>query len=197
MRLNHKHLFTLLFITTLNSCMVGPDFHSPIPPKTKKYTASSLPTKTVGKPQQHLVMGGDIPSKWWHLFHSPLLNKLICIGLINNQTLQAAKASLTQAQETLTSQTDALLFPQVNANINVERQRFSGSSFGITKTPPRIFNLINPSLSVSYLLDIFGGSRRELESLKAQMDYQQFELEAAYLTLTSNIVTTTVTAASL
>src|SRR5579863_4737359 len=115
MRLYSIYLVILLFITSLNGCMVGPDFHSPIPPKAKKYTASSLPSKTVGTPRQHLIMGEDIPAKWWYLFHSPMLNKLICAGLANNQNLQAAKSALTKAQETLTAQTDSLLFPQVNA----------------------------------------------------------------------------------
>jgi NodT family efflux transporter outer membrane factor (OMF) lipoprotein len=46
-------------------------------------------------------------------------------------------------------------------------------------------------------LDVFGGARRQIEGSRAQVDYQQFQLIAAYLTLTSNIVTTAVTAASL
>ena len=36
--------------------------------------------------------------------------------------------------------------------------------------------------------DVFGGNRRQVESLKAQADSQRFQLEATYLTLTSNIV---------
>ena len=47
------------------------------------------------------------------------------------------------------------------------------------------------------MVDLFGGTRRELETLQSQVDYQQFQLEAAYLTLTSNVVTTAVKEASL
>ena len=50
---------------------------------------------------------------------------------------------------------------------------------------------------MSYLLDVFGGSRRELEGLQSLVDYQSFQLHGAYLTLTSNIVTTAVKEASL
>jgi len=47
-------------------------------------------------------------------------------------------------------------------------------------------------VNVSYTLDLFGGARRELEALQSQVDFQRFQLEAAYLTITSNIVTTAV-----
>jgi NodT family efflux transporter outer membrane factor (OMF) lipoprotein len=50
---------------------------------------------------------------------------------------------------------------------------------------------------VSYALDIFGGNRRALEALMAQVDYQSFEFEAARLTLTGNVVSTAVRRASL
>ncbi len=50
---------------------------------------------------------------------------------------------------------------------------------------------------MAYTLDAFGGIRRQIEAAGAQVDYQQFELEAAWLTLSSNIVTTSITLASL
>ena len=45
--------------------------------------------------------------------------------------------------------------------------------------------------------DIFGGTRRELEGLAAQIDYQAYELEAARLTLAANVVTTAIRLAGL
>jgi len=50
---------------------------------------------------------------------------------------------------------------------------------------------------VSYTLDAFGANRRQIEGLRAQAENSAFQLRAAYLTLTANIVTTTITAASL
>src|SRR5438876_1063751 len=47
------------------------------------------------------------------------------------------------------------------------------------------------------LPDVFGLTRRTVESLEAQADAQVFALEAAYLTLTSNIVVAAVQEASL
>ena len=52
------------------------------------------------------------------------------------------------------------------------------------------------SVGVSYGLDIFGGQRRQLEALDAQVEYSKYQLEGAYLILTSNIVTTAMLEAS-
>ena len=68
------------------------------------------------------------------------------------------------------------------------RQKITGASSGQAGQSGTVYNLYNASVNVSYLLDIWGGSRRELESLAAQVDYQKFQQEAAYLALTSNIV---------
>ena len=59
------------------------------------------------------------------------------------------------------------------------------------------FTLYNASVDVSYSLDLFGKTRRELEGLQAQVDYQGFQLEGAHLTLASNIVTAAFQEASL
>jgi NodT family efflux transporter outer membrane factor (OMF) lipoprotein len=52
-------------------------------------------------------------------------------------------------------------------------------------------------VNVSYAPDVFGGQRRQIESVAAAADYQRFELEASYLTLTSNVVTAAIQEASL
>jgi NodT family efflux transporter outer membrane factor (OMF) lipoprotein len=52
-------------------------------------------------------------------------------------------------------------------------------------------------VSASYTLDLFGGNRRALEGLKAKVDYQTFELEAARQTLAANVVSAAITQASL
>ena len=44
------------------------------------------------------------------------------------------------------------------------------------------FSVVTASLNVSYVPDVFGGTRREIESLAAQAEYQRFQLEATYLT---------------
>ncbi len=186
----------------LTGCAVGPDFRSSKPPSTKAYTATALPEKTAAAPgiggaAQCFVSGQDISAQWWTLFHSEALDQLIHLALADSPTLAAAQATLRQAQENLRAQVGVVFFPKVDANYSAEREKFTGAVLGQAATTGTTFNLYHASVSVSYLLDIFGGGRRELEALQSQVDYQRFQLEGSYLTLTSNIVTATINEASL
>jgi NodT family efflux transporter outer membrane factor (OMF) lipoprotein len=50
---------------------------------------------------------------------------------------------------------------------------------------------------VSFAPDIFGGNRRQVESLMATADVQRFELDATYLTLINNVIAAVVQVAGL
>lgn len=189
--------------TFITSCLVGPNFHKPAPPHTATYTESPQPTKTVKTPgkksynqKQYLEMGRDIPADWWAMFHSEALNQLIQQGLANSPNLISAKAAIIQAQENYNAQLGTAFFPAVNAQLTGVRQGVNKVAFA-DAPGASIFNLFNATVAVSYTLDIFGGARRGLEALYAEVDYERYLLAAAYLTMTSNIATTAITEASL
>lgn len=52
-------------------------------------------------------------------------------------------------------------------------------------------------MNISYASDVFGGNRRLVESLQAQVETQRFLMEATRLTLTSNVVMAVIQEASL
>ncbi|HEY1392935.1 MAG TPA: efflux transporter outer membrane subunit, partial [Methylibium sp.] len=60
-----------------------------------------------------------------------------------------------------------------------------------------VYNLHTLQLTVSYTPDVFGGNRRQVETLQAQADSQRWEAEATYLALTSNVTAAAVQEASL
>ncbi|OGT40435.1 MAG: hypothetical protein A3E81_01210 [Gammaproteobacteria bacterium RIFCSPHIGHO2_12_FULL_36_30] len=189
---------------TLTGCMVGPDFKQLPPPKAEKYTYLPVPQKTVSASQnpnagksQHLIAGRDLQGDWWTIFHSTSLNKLILEGLQNNQDLVAAKAALREANYTLYAQVGGLLLPSVNFNGGAQQVQTNGLTFGTNTLPTSTFNIFNASFGASYLLDIWGASRRQIEALAAQADYERYTMIATYLTLTTNIATTAITIASL
>jgi NodT family efflux transporter outer membrane factor (OMF) lipoprotein len=138
----------------------------------------------------------DIPGEWWTLFQCRPLDQLIRRAISDSPTIAASQAALRQAGESRKAQLGAL-FPSVDAGFSANRKKFTGAAFGQPDSPGGLFTLYNASVSVSYTLDIFGATRRGLEELQAQVDYQRFLLEGAYLTLTSNIVTTAVQESSL
>lgn len=194
-------VFSSIAALSLQACSVGPDFHRPPAPSLETYTQSRLPVETAASPatgdaSQRFHIGQDIPAKWWSLFHSEPLNALISKALEKNPTIDTAKAALTRAQEEVAARYGATVLPSVDAGLSASRRKSSAAAFGQTG-PGRAYSLYNASVSVSYSLDIFGGSRRELESLAAQVDYRNFQLHGAYLALTANIVTAAVREASL
>ncbi|MBP6950701.1 MAG: efflux transporter outer membrane subunit [Alphaproteobacteria bacterium] len=189
-----------VWIFCLVGCTLGPDFETPAPPETKSYTESKLPEKTVetkgsGGQAQYFIEGKDLPACWWELFHSKSLNALIEKALKNSPTMQAAQAALLQAQANLQIST-AAIYPTLNAQFSPERQRFNPAIFDFPVTP-QTFNVFFATVNAAYTMDVFGAIRRQIEASEAQLDYQLFVTEATYLTLTSNIVTTTIMEASL
>lgn len=189
-----------LSATLVAGCAVGPNFEKPGPPLVSGYSREPQPKETVasdvhGGEAQRFLEGLDIPGQWWTLFHSPSLNEIIKRALEANPSLQAAQATLREAKEEVYAGEGAL-FPTASASASTTREKISGAAFGVTNQLP-IFTLNSASVSVSYLLDIWGGTRRQIELLTAQAEYERFELEASYLTLTANVVTAVVQEASL
>jgi NodT family efflux transporter outer membrane factor (OMF) lipoprotein len=194
-------LHAALLAAVLAGCAVGPDYRRPAPPAVSSYTAEALPVGTavapgVGGGAQHFVSGGEISARWWELFRSEALDRWIREALVSSPTLVAAEATLRRAQEIRRARSGELL-PGVDGSVSATRQKPSGASLGAPNAPINPFTLYNASVNVSYTLDLFGRTRRELEALQAQVDYQGFQLEGAYLTLASNIVTAALQEASL
>lgn len=192
-----------------NSCAMGPDFHEPNAPPTDVYIDTPIPEQTVKSSEtpgtggfaQQFLMGSPIPAEWWRFFGNDCLNELVEYGLANNPSVEAAKAALRVAKENYYAQIGATLLPGFTGQFQGQRNQFSFDSIGFGNAPnfpvSSTFNLFNTQINLSYNVDIFGKSRREIEGLKAQVNYQQYELEAAYLMLTANIVTTALTEASI
>lgn len=185
----------------VSGCAVGPNFHRPAAPETKGYTHKPLPGKTAAADTAHgaaqaFAPGKDIPAQWWTLFHSENLDALIKKAIAANPDLQAARASLKEAQENVYA-SEGVFLPSVNLDGSAKHQKISYALYGRPGTGGTQYTLYNASVNVSYGLDVFGYNRRQYESYASQMDYQRFQMEAAYLTLTSNVVTTAVQEASL
>jgi NodT family efflux transporter outer membrane factor (OMF) lipoprotein len=189
-----------MMAATVCGCAVGPDFAPPPPPDGAGYSARPEPARTAaadvaGGTAQRLLRGRDIPGDWWRLFGSRSLRAVTERALKNNPDLAAAQAALRVAQANLAAGKGAF-FPAIDANFSASRQKAPISGPDIPDENPT-FNLFTGQVLVSYTPDVFGGIRRNVESLQALSDNQRFQLEATYLTLTSNIVLAAVQEASL
>ena len=179
-----------------SGCAVGPDFKRPAAPEVSGYTARPLePTVSTpgvlgGEPQRFLP-GADISSDWWVLFHSAPLNDLIEHSLENNPDLKAAQAALLAAREGVLAQRGAY-YPSVSADFSATRQGQSGVIAPTLASNSLAFNLFTPEVTVSYVPDVFGLSRRTVESARAQAQAVRFQMIATYNTLVANVVVTAI-----
>jgi NodT family efflux transporter outer membrane factor (OMF) lipoprotein len=190
-----------LALALLSGCAAGPRYKQPALPTVDRYTEQPLPAQTesanvAGGQAQRYVQGMDIPAQWWELFHSKPLNDLVEKAIKANPDLDVAKAALRGAWENVYAQKGAL-FPSVSAGYGVTRQKIGDPLASPLNSGANIFTLHTAQVGVAYTLDVFGGTRRQIEGLKAQADSQRFQLEAAYLTLTSNVVASAVQEAGL
>src|SRR6202007_846065 len=93
-----------------------------------------------------------------------------------------------------------LFFPQIGGN-SATQQILIANPQQVppipTAGPQSEFSLVTNQLTVSFVPDIWGANFRAVENLDATTEQQLFQLEAAYLTLTSNVVTAAIQEASL
>jgi NodT family efflux transporter outer membrane factor (OMF) lipoprotein len=174
-------------------CTVGPHYHSPVAPTVASYTPQPQPKETVSSAGpagniQHLNPSAEITAQWWTVFHSPELNGMVSEALRNSPTLVQATARLKQAQEELTARTGATKYPSVSGTASVQGEQINLSAYGIPFPNPSPFALLNGSVAVSYALDLFGANRRLIEGLRAEREYQEWQLEGARLMLAGNVV---------
>lgn len=199
----------------LAGCAVGPDYARPTLPLAGSFTKLPVVTSSTNLPggaAQRFVATQQVKRDWWTLFGSPELDALVAKAFAANPTLDAARASLRAARENVDAQR-GLFFPTVQGSYSPTRTKIAGNLGGnspgaqgdgsvistTTNTSagaggtapfnaPVIYNFHTAQLTVGFVPDVFGANRRQVESLDAQANYQQFELEAAYTTLASNVV---------
>ena len=188
-----KRPLALLLAAACAGCTVGPDFRTPDPPAVDRYVPGPPPAIAIeARPDR------DLPAEWWTLFGSPELDALVRRALAHSPTLEQARARLVEARELRGARAGATELPAINATGGIVRQRIDPATVGFPQAPnPGPFTVYSVGADVSYAFDIFGGTRRELEGLAAQVDYQAYELEAARLSLAANVVTTAISLAAM
>jgi len=183
---------------------VGPNFEPPAAPPVDGYLPGRLqsPNPGPGGPKvasQHFVTGEQVSARWWAAFRSKPLNVLIRQSVNHSPTLEAAEAAIKVAKYNALAQR-GLFLPQLTGNSTVSENLVSNAG----QVPPvpidqpqSQFSLVTNQLTVTFVPDIWGANFRAVENLDAVTEQQLFQLEAAYLALTSNVVTAAIQEASL
>jgi NodT family efflux transporter outer membrane factor (OMF) lipoprotein len=185
----------------LLSACVGPNFHRPAAPDVDRYTIEPLAVAAAapgaGGAAQRFLSQQDVPRNWWTLFGSDELDSLVWAALRANPDVATAQAALRMALENTAAQRGSY-FPMVQGSLDASRNR---DAIGVVQptlqSGTALYNLFTPQVTISYVPDVFGANRRAVESLAAQAEASRFQLDATYLTLTANVVTTAIQEASL
>jgi NodT family efflux transporter outer membrane factor (OMF) lipoprotein len=195
-------LLALALCANLAACAVGPEFKRPEAPSAPGYGAASSPRETVsaegaGGNAQRFVADLDIPGQWWTLYRSPNLTRLVEEALTASPDVTAAQAALRQAHELYMAQRGGY-FPWVQAGSSASRSKNASQTIApLTVSASPTYNLYTAQLSLGYSPDVFGATRRAVEAAKAQAEVSRFQLEATYVTLSSNVVVIAISEASL
>jgi NodT family efflux transporter outer membrane factor (OMF) lipoprotein len=188
----------------ISGCAVGPNFQPAAAPDVTGYVKGNLASADAGPgsasvPGQRFLNGADVSARWWAAFKSEPLNELVRESVNHNPNLQAAEAAIKVARYNALAQR-GLYFPQLTGN-SATQQILVANPQQVppipTAGPQSEFSLVTNQLTVSFVPDIWGGNVRAVESLDATTEQQLFQLEAAFLTLTSNVVTAAIQEASL
>ena len=185
-----RRLLLALPLVALAGCKaMGPDFARPADPASASYAATN---KTVRGPSA--VFGVETPLRWWEALGSPDIDALVDRAMAGNKSLAASLATLEKAREHARS-VQGKLYPQVDANAGIERQRFNLSAFGIDPSSFGLPSAGNPEATllsvgggVSYDPDLFGANRRAREQALADEETQLRETQAAHLTIAGRVV---------
>ena len=155
--------FASIVFAGLSGCAVGPDFVSPPPPDTNRYTPEKL--SSIGG--QRLVIREDIPRRWWEVFHNKNLSKLVEASIQHNPSMQAADASIRVAYYAAEAQKGFFL-PSLLANSNDTTNLQSGVQYVVTPNgPTNPYALYLKQLQVSYTPDIWGATCRSVRNARS------------------------------
>lgn len=160
---------TCLLSALLAACAVGPDYERPAVavPETYRELAGWTPARPAQVLDDHA---------WWDAFGDPLLGQWMAELDISNQTLAQAEAQYRQAQA-LADGARSGLYPTATGDVAAARSGGGGDSGSGAGERSRY----TASLGVSWVPDLWGRVRRQIESGQARVQASAADLAAVRL----------------
>jgi NodT family efflux transporter outer membrane factor (OMF) lipoprotein len=175
----------LTLIGTLSACMVGPDYSKPSTPIADSFKETDNAKSGFGWKIAEPNESG-MQTNWWAIYHDPELDQLMDKVNINNQNIIAAEAQYRQATALLT-QARAALFPSLTVNASENRGTLSSNNANGFNT---IAQTTNANLGASWVPDIWGQVRRNIEAGSATAQASAAQLDAIRLSTQATLAQT-------
>ncbi|MCK9375943.1 MAG: efflux transporter outer membrane subunit [Syntrophobacterales bacterium] len=171
----------------MSGCAVGPDYQRPETevPQTwdgQKAVTAEQSSKTTTAPVQ-LV-------EWWEAFKDPTLSSLVEMAARSNLDVRLAEARIRQSRAAL-GVAGAPLWPGLSSSLIYERS--SSSSAVVTSGGPALATagglreLFQVGLDASWEVDIFGGTRRNIEAAGADLKAAVEDRRDVLITLVGDV----------
>lgn len=157
------------------SCSSHPTLQAPV----------HTPVQTQWEQVPDGITQSDTPAAgkpWWQVFHDPVLDRLMALGLDHNLDLQQAQARILQARAQRRGAA-AALWPQVTAS--------AGDVYDKTPLLPggSPTDSFTAALNASWTVDLFGQLRNQERAASATLRAIEFDRAATQVTLLAQIAT--------
>ncbi|RWU22162.1 RND transporter [Pseudomonas alkylphenolica] len=176
--MNAVRTLSLLLLSLLAGCTLGPDFHPPASQAPANWAALQE-TPAASQP-----LAEPIEQRWWETFHDPMLSALIERASQHNLDLQIASARVLQSRALRTSvaaeQTPAV---DLGAGYNRARNSAEGLNDPSGNGGKSAFNLWQGDLTASWELDLWGRVRRQVEAADAVVEVAENDRRGVLLSL--------------
>jgi multidrug efflux system outer membrane protein len=167
------HLSSVIGLLFVAGCMVGPDYK----PQDANAPAQWVGTKNTESADKVLL-------QWWTEFNDPNLTSLIERAMKSNLDLKQAEQRIRQARAQ-SGVVGAAFWPTADATGSFTRSRVPPSAIA----PATMTNLFKTGLDAAWELDIFGGTRRNIESAQADIEAAVYDRCDVLVTLMSEVAT--------
>jgi NodT family efflux transporter outer membrane factor (OMF) lipoprotein len=191
-RLRRSAALTVLLAAVLGAgCASRTAYVHPADPPQTRYESSAgaktSPPVVSGDTAPKVAFGDGPSDTWWTLLGSEQINRLVSLALANNQSVASAQAHLAAARERIRAARGAW-YPQVDATVAAQRTRYGAPVLGSLAKDFPAYSAYTVGPTVSYDLDLFGGTRSRVEQAAAGAQFESAQLDAVALTVTGNVV---------
>jgi NodT family efflux transporter outer membrane factor (OMF) lipoprotein len=168
----------LLPLTLVSACTVGPDYKAP-----PSVLSGSVASGTFVRAQDPALTPAPGLARWWEGLESAPLNELEQQALDHNLDLEIAQGRIREVMAQLSAR-QAAGKPSLSANavyLHAEVPPLSGD--GSTSS----VNFYNLAANASWEIDLFGGTRRQIEQVSATLDSRRASLADVQVSLTAQV----------
>ncbi|MGA2500031.1 MAG: efflux transporter outer membrane subunit, partial [Tepidisphaeraceae bacterium] len=163
----------------LEGCTVGPDYKRPSEQTATSWESGAAPTTRASS----VVVSEPIVEQWWSTFGDNWIDQLVERALRSNPDLAIAACRVREARAGLAFVRGAEA-PKVQAGGSITDNRHFGP---LGEVEPGDYNFYQAGFDASWEVDVFGGTRRAIESAQADMGASVEEYRGVRLSLAAEV----------